>query len=86
MEHSEVLTSEVHTPPHLQARISGERRNSPIFVPAVRGPVKMVKRGARHRRRVLLAVAGLMILVLAAFAYAFVVERDREKTVRLQTE
>ena len=85
MGHSEVHTSEVHTPPHLQTRVSGEHRNSPIFMPAVRGPVKLVRRGSHHRRRIFIAVGALVVLLLAAFAYAFVVEDNREKTLRTET-
>ncbi len=85
MEHPEVHAPEVHTPTHLQARVSGEHRNSPIFVPVMRGPVKLVRRGTRHRRRMFMAVGALVLLVLGAFAYAFVVEQSRERTLRAET-
>jgi hypothetical protein len=65
---------------------SNDGRNSPIFVPAVKPQGKLVRRGARQRRRMLLAGVSLVVLLVAAFTYAFVVERDREETVKQQSQ
>src|SRR5260221_14031548 len=47
------------------------RRDSPIFVPAVKEPVVLRRRGARRRRRTKVLYLLTVVFVLAAFAYAF---------------
>jgi hypothetical protein len=61
------------------------RRMSPICVPVVRGDVKLIRRGRTHRRRIVIAAVGLMLLFAGAFSYAFILENGREKELRLQT-
>jgi hypothetical protein len=76
MEHPEV-----HDAP-----AKGTAHHSPIFVPVVKSTGKLERRGRKHRRNMLLVVAALGLLVLGAFAYTIVVERDREESVRKQTQ
>ena len=70
----------------VQGRPSGERRNSPIFVPVVKSPLKLVRRGRRKRRKQQFAILVLALLLISAFGYAFVVEHDRERTLTRETQ
>ena len=82
------IHGDVHTVLHaeVQGRPSGERRNSPLFVPTVKSPMKLVRRGRRKRRKQQLAVLVLVLLLITAFGYAFVVEHDRERTLTRETQ
>ena len=81
MEHPEV-----HTPVQPHGGPINDRRDSPIFVPVVKGHGKLVRRGHRQRRRLQIAGIVLALLLVASFAYAFVVERQRENVLRLQSQ
>ena len=59
-----------------------ERRDSPIFVPAVKPPVKLILRGHRARRRAYFALAVTFTIVIAAFAYAFAQDSREEALAR----
>ncbi len=79
MEHPEVHGEIRHLP-----RQAEEHASAPIFVPAGRSPVKLVRRGLRQRRRLQAAAVLLVVLLVGAFSYAFVVEHNLEQTLRRQ--
>jgi len=84
MDHPEIHKAQVLTPPkHVNS--PAEHHNSPIFIPAIKHqPVKLVRRGLHRRRQWQAAAVFLVVLLGAAFTYAFIVERNREVTNRIQ--
>ena len=60
-------------------RDSGERRHSPLFIPAVPLIMRRKRWWKRHSRSTMLGALLLIIAIGASFIYAFRIEAERER-------